>query len=82
MYTTPRIALAMFTMAFVGVVRGLWGSISIKGHNAPREYRTSFFFCIFDGGDAKGPPFHGSRSSREINIQHASCQMGGREFTR
>ena len=27
MYTTPRIALAMFIMAFVGVVRGLWGSI-------------------------------------------------------
>ena len=26
MYTTPRIALAMFIMAFVGVVRGLWGS--------------------------------------------------------
>ena len=25
-YTTPRIALAMFIMAFVGVVRGLWGS--------------------------------------------------------
>ena len=28
MYTTPRIALAMFIMVFVGVVRGLWGSIS------------------------------------------------------
>ena len=27
MYTTPRIAIAMFTMVFVGVVRGLWGSI-------------------------------------------------------
>ena len=26
MYTTPKIALAMFIMAFVGVVRGLWGS--------------------------------------------------------
>ena len=30
----------------------------------------------------KGPPFHGSRSSREIKIQNASCQMGGREVTR
>ena len=27
MYTTPRIALAMFIMAFMGVVRGLWSSI-------------------------------------------------------
>ena len=26
MYTTPKIALAIFIMAFVGVVRGLWGS--------------------------------------------------------
>ena len=26
MYTTPRIALAIFIMIFVGVVRGLWGS--------------------------------------------------------
>ena len=25
MYTTPRIALAMFIIAFLGVVRGLWG---------------------------------------------------------
>ena len=29
----------------------------------------------------KGPPFHGSRSSREIKTQNASCQMGGREVT-
>ena len=28
MYTTPRIALAMFIMAFVGLMRGLWGSPS------------------------------------------------------
>ena len=27
MYSTPRIALAMFIVAFMGVVRGLWGSI-------------------------------------------------------
>ena len=27
MYTSPRITLAMFIMVFVGVVRGLWGSI-------------------------------------------------------
>ena len=26
--------------------------------------------------------FHGSRSSREMNIQNASCEMGGREITR
>ena len=30
----------------------------------------------------KGPLFHGSRSSRKIKIQNASCQMGGREVTR
>ena len=29
-----------------------------------------------------GPPFDGSRSSREIELQNASCQMGGREVTR
>ena len=29
----------------------------------------------------KGPQFHGSRSSREINIQNVSCQTGGREVT-
>ena len=27
----------------------------------------------------RGPPFHGSRSSREIKLQNASCQMGGHE---
>ena len=37
--------------------------------------------CIF-GTLRKGPPFHGSRSSREITSQNASCQMGGREVTR
>ena len=31
------------------------------------------------GALRKGPPFHGSRSSREIRLQSASCQMGGRE---
>ena len=34
------------------------------------------------GALRRGPPFHGSRSSREIKIQNASCQMGGREVTR
>ena len=29
----------------------------------------------------KGPPFHGSRSSSEIETQNGSCQMGGREVT-
>ena len=33
------------------------------------------------GRRAKGPPFHASRSSREINFQNAGCQMGGREVT-
>ena len=37
---------------------------------------------ILYGALRKGPPFHGSRSSREITIQNASCQMGGREVTR
>ena len=31
------------------------------------------------GALRKGPPFHGSRSYREINIQNEGCQMGGRE---
>ena len=34
------------------------------------------------GALRKGPPFHGSRSSREIKSQNVSCQMGGREVTR
>ena len=34
------------------------------------------------GALRKGPPFHGSRSSREIRVQNASCQLGGREVTR
>ena len=29
----------------------------------------------------KGPPLHGSRSSMEIKLQNASCQMGGGEVT-
>ena len=29
MYTTPKLALATFIMALVGVVRGLWGSIKV-----------------------------------------------------
>ena len=33
------------------------------------------------GALRKGPPFHGSRRSREIKLQNASCQMGGREVT-
>ena len=37
----------------------------------------------FKGGALrKGPPFHRSRSSREIKNQNASCQTGGREVTR
>ena len=31
------------------------------------------------GALRKGPPCHASRSSREIKLQNASCQMGGRE---
>ena len=30
----------------------------------------------------KGPPFHGSQSSREIKHQNARCQTRGREVTR
>ena len=40
----------------------------------------SFIFALF-GALRKAPPFHGSRSSREIKNQNASCQMGGREVT-
>ena len=35
-YTTPKIALAMFIMAFVGVLRGLWGSIVRERNSAFR----------------------------------------------
>ena len=41
-----------------------------------------FFFRARMGRCEKGPPFHGSRSSRKIKIQNASCQMGGRERSR
>ena len=34
------------------------------------------------GALRKGPPFHASRSSREMKIQNASCQMGGCEVAR
>ena len=37
---------------------------------------------LWIGALQKGPPFHGSRSSREMKIQNASCQMGGREVRR
>ena len=36
----------------------------------------------FIGALRKAPPFHGTRSSREIKFQNASCQMGDREVTR
>ena len=29
-YTTPKISIAMLNMVFVGVVRGLWGSITSR----------------------------------------------------
>ena len=32
-------------------------------------------------GVADGPPFHGSRSSRELRIQNESSQMAGREVS-
>ena len=47
--------------------------ISIEIENFERD---------LNGALRKGPPFHGSRSSREIKTQNASCQMGGREVTR
>ena len=34
------------------------------------------------GALRRGPPFHGSQSSREIKIQNESRQMAGREVTR
>ena len=41
--------------------------------------------CVFGCSlfsSEKGPPFHGSRSSREIEVQNESCQKGRREVTR
>ena len=54
MYTTPRIALAMFIMTFVGVVRGLWGSIERnKEHPKTQHTRKRIFsngkFSAFSG---------------------------------
>ena len=47
------------------------------------KFKSEFgSFAAKIGALRKGPPFHGSRSSREIKIQNASCQMGGREVTR
>ena len=40
------------------------------------------FQSVNIGALRKGPPFHGSRSSKEIKIWNANCQMGGREVTR
>ena len=37
--------------------------------------------CSKNGAWRKGPPFHGSRSRREIKSQNANCQMGCRKIT-
>ena len=47
----------------------------------PGDFPGGFFWALF-GALRKDPPFHGSRSSREIKLQNASCQMGGRKVTR
>ena len=57
----------------------IWGQQS----EHPKSWSLKVTFCkIPFGALRKGPPFHGSRSSREIKIHSASCQMGGREVTR
>ena len=52
------------------------------GDDSVDHFDSNHVLATFDGALRKGPPFHGSRSSREINIQNASSQMGGREVTR
>ena len=42
--------------------------------------KISWYLCT-EWGVAKGSSIHGSRSSREIKLQNASCHMGGCEVT-
>ena len=44
------------------------------GHQPPDSHFTESTF----GELRKGPPFHRSRSYREMHFENASCQMGGR----
>ena len=69
----------LFTCKFGGLIGFACSILTIKRLKIvtpPAEKITKF------GALRKGPPFHGSRSSREIKIQNASCQTGGREVTR
>ena len=52
----------------------------LGNQDAKAPTARSRFYCSL-GALRKGPPFHGSRSLREMKIQNASCQMGGREVT-
>ena len=38
--------------------------------------KTERLIGTISGAVRKGPPFQGSRSSKEMKIQNASCQMG------
>ena len=40
-------------------------------------FRTLKTFSAVIGALRQGPPFHGSRSYREIKIQNESCRIGG-----
>ena len=64
---------------------------AVGGHTAEAQQRYFPYRAIlvaivsqnsFVAALRKGPPFYGSRSSREIKIQNESCQMAGREVTR
>ena len=54
---------------------------ALTGAPAPLRERERDRVCVCVTTH-KAPPFHGSRSSRVIKIQNASCQMGGREVAR
>ena len=56
MYATPRIALAMFIMAFVGVVRGLWAFPFLKN-----SLLFELFFPTF-------PRISGVRQEQHISL--------------
>ena len=44
MYTTPRIELAVFSMAFAGVVRRLWGFETRFSSRGPKQTRERVQF--------------------------------------
>ena len=62
-----------------GVVSGDWVSQEAFAQIAippPPHEKILLSIDLTTGTLRKGPPFHGSQSSREIELQNVSCQMG------